>query len=128
MSEADVDPSRQILVRLEARGVHVDHALQGPPGEVHRPRVSACERLGVGLFARAHHERLLHDADRHVAPDHETESAEHLLLDRVLAVCEDLSNPRREPLVVGHRRPPPCRRSTGEEPVDAMERTPRAES
>jgi hypothetical protein len=41
--------------------------------------------------------------DRHVPADQEGEPAEHLLLGEVGLTADELPNPRRQLLVVGHR-------------------------
>ena len=77
----------------------------------HRLAAGAAELVHVRLAARglrllrfdAHHQlRLAHHADRHVAADHPAHAAEHLALDHIRARCHQLSDARRQLLVVGH--------------------------
>src|SRR5262249_28486204 len=80
-----LNPAPQLVVVLDALRGDQHPARHRPPGDIELADVRFLERLVAFLRAEADDERILPDADQHVAVHQEADAAEHLLLLDVLA-------------------------------------------
>src|SRR5262249_22668716 len=74
-----------------------------PPGDVELADVRFLERLVAFLRAEADDERILPDADQHVAVQQEADAAEHLLLLDAPLAGQGLANTLGQRCAEGHR-------------------------
>jgi hypothetical protein len=100
---AGVDPALQFRIVGETRRVDEHIALHRSAGEIHRTNMRTPKRVGMAVRADARHQCVTGNADGHVSLQHEGDAAEHLLLDHVVSIPKQFSDPFGEPGVVGHQ-------------------------
>jgi hypothetical protein len=87
---------------VQARGLHEDHVLHRPSGEVHLPDMVKFKCSLGGLVADPDHQLAAYDAGEHVPAQEEGKAAEHLALGHFGVGGHDLPGAVGEVLVVGH--------------------------
>ena len=90
--EPKLCPGFEVAGRVISRRSNINEALHGTSGEVHRTGVRALQSMIEGFGADPNHKIFPDDPTAHVAIDHESDSAEHLLLRDLVITLEQRSD------------------------------------
>lgn len=82
----------------------VNHRPDRPPREIHRHDEVFVEGSLSTLVAKPQHDKVIHDATRHVAVQQISHSAEHLSRLESSEVTHHSLDPFRQPFVIRHRQ------------------------
>src|SRR6185312_8784913 len=102
------NPVDQVVVILEAFRLHHYPAFHWPAGDVELSDVRLLKCVIVVVGAETDDQRVLPDADEHVAVEKEADAAEHLLLFDTLLATQGVTNAGGERFVERHRSLLPC--------------------
>jgi hypothetical protein len=103
VTNAELEPSAEIIVLRDPRLGHVDQALECAAGEVHLSCVRPVQGSGMGVGTDADHDLASRHARDHVITQEEAEPPEGPLLGYGGQVVEHLSYALRGPFVARHR-------------------------